>query len=37
MTFKRLAACELRAHQTCFTCHQALVQNHDFVFTRFAP
>jgi Cytochrome P460 len=24
-------------HQTCFACHQALVKNHDFVFTRFAP
>ncbi len=24
-------------HQTCFGCHQALVQDHDFVFTRFAP
>ncbi|NUT76333.1 cytochrome P460 family protein [Pseudomonas sp. C1C7] len=24
-------------HQTCFACHQARVQNHDFVFTRFAP
>jgi Cytochrome P460 len=24
-------------HQTCFPCHAALVQSHDFVFTRFAP
>ncbi|MFC6336676.1 cytochrome C oxidase subunit III [Pseudomonas sp. CCM 7891] len=24
-------------HKTCFACHQARVQNHDFVFTRFAP
>ncbi|ROM87580.1 MULTISPECIES: cytochrome P460 family protein [Pseudomonas] len=24
-------------HQTCFACHQARVQNHDWVFTRFAP
>jgi hypothetical protein len=24
-------------HQTCFVCHQALVRDHDFVFTRFAP
>jgi len=24
-------------HQTCFACHQARVQNHDFVFTRYAP
>jgi hypothetical protein len=24
-------------HQTCFACHQALVKNHDYVFTRFAP
>ena len=23
--------------QTCFACHQARVQNHDFVFTRYAP
>ncbi|WP_038167453.1 cytochrome P460 family protein [Verrucomicrobium sp. BvORR106] len=23
-------------HQSCFSCHQARVQNHDFVFTRFA-
>jgi hypothetical protein len=24
-------------HQTCFACHQARVQAHDFVFTRLAP
>ncbi|WP_029529623.1 cytochrome P460 family protein [Pseudomonas sp. S9] len=24
-------------HKTCFACHQALVRDHDFVFTRFAP
>jgi hypothetical protein len=24
-------------HQTCFACHKALVANHDFVFTYFAP
>jgi hypothetical protein len=24
-------------HETCFTCHQANVKNHDFVFTRLAP
>jgi hypothetical protein len=24
-------------HQTCWACHQALVKNHDFVFTRLAP
>ena len=24
-------------HETCFACHQARVQNHDFVFTRYAP
>lgn len=24
-------------HQTCWGCHQALVKNHDFVFTRLAP
>jgi hypothetical protein len=24
-------------HRTCFACHEALVKDHDFVFTRFAP
>ena len=24
-------------HQTCWGCHQALVKDHDFVFTRLAP
>ncbi|WP_132589775.1 MULTISPECIES: cytochrome P460 family protein [unclassified Rhizobium] len=24
-------------HQTCFACHEASVQGHDYVFTRFAP
>lgn len=24
-------------HRTCFACHQALVKDHDFVFTRLAP
>ncbi|WP_339485545.1 cytochrome P460 family protein [Pseudomonas sp. EL_65y_Pfl2_R95] len=24
-------------HKTCFACHQALVKDHDFVFTRYAP
>lgn len=24
-------------HRTCFACHQAHVQSHDFVFTRYAP
>jgi hypothetical protein len=24
-------------HETCFACHQALVKNHDYVFTRLAP
>jgi hypothetical protein len=24
-------------HETCFACHQALVKNHDYVFTRYAP
>jgi hypothetical protein len=24
-------------HRTCFACHQARVQEHDFVFTRLAP
>jgi hypothetical protein len=24
-------------HQTCFACHKARVEGHDFVFTRFAP
>ncbi|MGY0557315.1 MULTISPECIES: cytochrome P460 family protein [unclassified Lysobacter] len=24
-------------HRTCFACHEARVQEHDFVFTRLAP
>lgn len=28
---------DLAQHQTCWACHQALVKNHDFVFTRLAP
>jgi Cytochrome P460 len=24
-------------HKTCFVCHSALVKDHDFVFTRYAP
>ena len=24
-------------HETCWGCHEALVKNHDFVFTRYAP
>lgn len=24
-------------HQTCFACHEARVQSHDYVFTRYAP
>jgi len=24
-------------HETCFTCHEARVKSHDFVFTRLAP
>lgn len=28
---------DLAQHQTCFACHQALVKNHDYVFTRLAP
>ncbi len=24
-------------HRTCFACHQAHVQSHDFVFTRYVP
>jgi len=28
---------DLAQHQTCWACHQALVRNHDFVFTRLAP
>lgn len=24
-------------HETCFACHEALVKEHDFVFTRSAP
>ena len=23
-------------HETCFACHEGLVQNHDYVFTRYA-
>ena len=29
-------AVDLAQHQTCFACHQALVKNHDHVFTRLA-
>ncbi len=28
---------DLAQHQTCFACHQALVKNNDYVFTRLAP
>ncbi|MCA7921265.1 cytochrome P460 family protein [Burkholderia cenocepacia] len=28
---------DIGQHQTCFACHQALVKNHDYVFTRLAP
>ena len=28
---------DLAQHQTCFACHQSLVKNHDYVFTRLAP
>ena len=28
---------DLAQHQTCWACHQALVKDHDFVFTRLAP
>lgn len=28
---------DLAQHQTCFACRQALVKNHDDVFTRMAP
>ncbi|GAB4068079.1 cytochrome P460 family protein [Ancylobacter sonchi] len=24
-------------HETCFACHEALVKDHDYVFTRYAP
>ncbi|GLK86147.1 cytochrome P460 family protein [Ancylobacter defluvii] len=24
-------------HETCWACHQALVKDHDYVFTRYAP
>ncbi|RZK01185.1 MAG: cytochrome C oxidase subunit III [Novosphingobium sp.] len=24
-------------HETCFACHQGLVKDHDYVFTRYAP
>jgi hypothetical protein len=26
-----------KQHETCFACHQALVKNHDYVFTHLAP
>ncbi|WP_432380001.1 cytochrome P460 family protein [Duganella sp. P38] len=28
---------DLAQHQACWGCHQALVKDHDFVFTRLAP
>lgn len=28
---------DLAQHETCFACHEARVQNHDYVFTRYAP
>lgn len=28
---------DIAQHQTCFACHQALVKNNDYVFTRLAP
>jgi len=28
---------DLAQHETCFACHQALVKDHDLVFTRLAP
>ena len=28
---------DLAQHQTCFACHNALVKNRDYVFTRLAP
>jgi hypothetical protein len=27
---------DLAQHETCFGCHEARVQNHDYVFTRYA-
>jgi len=30
-------ATDAAQHQTCFACHQALVKDHDYVFTRLAP
>jgi len=30
-------AADRAQHETCFACHAALVQAHDFVFTRLAP
>ena len=31
------AAVDRAQHETCFGCHQAHVEDHDFVFTRLAP
>jgi cytochrome P460 len=28
---------DLAQHETCFACHEARVQNHNYVFTRYAP
>jgi len=28
---------DLAQHETCFACHQARAQGHDYVFTRYAP
>ena len=28
---------DVAQHETCFACHEALVQRHDYVFTRYAP
>jgi cytochrome P460 len=28
---------DIAQHETCFACHEARVQGHDYVFTRYAP
>jgi hypothetical protein len=28
---------DVAQHETCFACHEARVQGHDYVFTRYAP
>ncbi|ESY86461.1 cytochrome P460 family protein [Mesorhizobium sp. LNHC229A00] len=32
-----MASQSTKRHETCFACHEARVQGHDYVFTRYAP